>query len=227
MADPTFVLVHGAWHGAWAWDHVTPLLAEAGRSVVTVELPSAGHDAHTLGDLDADVAAVRTVLDGIEGDKILVGHSYGGIPITVAPDGRDDVTHLVYLCAFQLDEGESLLGALGGEVPPWIELVADGVASKANDADVICYADVDAAIAEQAKAQLALQSVASFATPVPVAAWKWIPSTYVICDQDQAIPPPAQEQMAQRSPHVHHLDSSHSPFFSMPQRVVDLLVATG
>ena len=52
-----------------------------------------------------------------------------------------------------------------------------------------------------------------------------MPSTYVLCEQDQAIPPPAQEQMSQRAGSVHRLAASHSPFLSMPDRVVELLLA--
>lgn len=50
-----------------------------------------------------------------------------------------------------------------------------------------------------------------------------MPSTYVVCDDDQAIPPPAQEMLAQRSGTVHHLPSGHSPFLSHPTELAALL----
>ena len=86
MADrPTFVLVHGAWHGAWCWDEVAARLRGDGAPVVAVDLPSVAGG----GDLYDDARAVRRVLDDIPGDKVLVGHSYGGIVITEASAAPD------------------------------------------------------------------------------------------------------------------------------------------
>ena len=59
--------------------------------------------------------------------------------------------------------------------------------------------------------------------PVRSVAWRDVPTTYVICDQDNAIPVFAQEHMSQRAGDVRRLDSSHSPFVSMPDRVVEII----
>jgi hypothetical protein len=75
---PTVVLVHGAWHGAWCWDEVVDRLGGDGLAVVAVDLPSVVSG----GDLYDDARAVRAVLDDRPGDKVVVGHSYGGIVIT-------------------------------------------------------------------------------------------------------------------------------------------------
>ena len=112
----TVVLVHGAWHGAWCWDEVVSRLSGDGLAVVTVDLPSVSSG----GDLYDDARALRQVLDDTPGDKVVVGHSYGGIVITEGAAGAEGVRHLVYLTAFMLDEGESLLATVGGERPPWI-----------------------------------------------------------------------------------------------------------
>ncbi|MCW2507931.1 MAG: hypothetical protein JWP68_1079, partial [Modestobacter sp.] len=107
----TLLLVHGAWHTSWAWQ---PLIAELSDiDVVTVDLPSSGTDPQALGDLTADADVVRAALAGIEGPVVVVGHSYGGLPITEAATAEDGVAHLVYLCAFQLDVGDSLVSSLG------------------------------------------------------------------------------------------------------------------
>ena len=225
MGGTPIVLVHGAWHGGWAWDELASRLRAAGRDVATVDLPSSGPDAGTLGDLAADASVVATALDATDGPAVLVGHSYGGQVISEASAGRDDVEHLVYLCAFMLDVGESLLGTLGGEVPDWFELVADGTASRANRNAEIFYADVDDDVAAASSARLGLQSVSSFAAELTGAGWHAVASTYVICDQDQAIPPGAQEAMSQRAGTVHRLASSHSPFLSMPDRVAEIILA--
>ena len=90
--EPTIVLVHGAWAGPAGWDKVTAKLQADGYVTRTP----------TLGLLSSydDVAIVRAQLDAIPGDKILVGHSYGGSVIAQAAAGRTDVLALVYTAAF-------------------------------------------------------------------------------------------------------------------------------
>ena len=76
-----------------------------------------------------------------------------------------------------------------------------------------------------ANARLTRQSVAAIATPQSAAAWKTVPSTYVVCDRDRAVPPPAREAMAARTGTVHRLPSSHSPFLSRPDEVAEIVLA--
>src|SRR3954471_17117003 len=123
MTDASIVLVHGAWHGAWCWDQLLPLLDAAGVEAVALDLPGHGGSAEPFGDLHADADSVRHFLDDGEGPVVLVGHSYGGAVVTDA-GSHPRVRHLVYLCAFQLDEGESCsAAAVDGAAP----------ASEAND----------------------------------------------------------------------------------------------
>jgi pimeloyl-ACP methyl ester carboxylesterase len=104
----TFVLVHGAWHGAWCWDRVVPLL---GESVVTPEL-------RLGGGLDDDVKDVITALDGCEGEVILVGHSYGGLVVRQAADQRPEkVGHLVLVEGWAGPDGSTLFDL----APDWFE----------------------------------------------------------------------------------------------------------
>src|SRR4051794_4806797 len=110
MTVTTAVLVHGAWHGAWCWEKLTPLLDEASVPWQALDLP--------LSSLEDDAAAVHKVLDAIEGPAVLLGHSYGGAVISQAGD-HPAVEHLVYLCAFALEAGES-----PAAVAPEIDLAA-------------------------------------------------------------------------------------------------------
>src|SRR3954471_3185281 len=96
--EATVVLVHGAWHGAWCWEKVVPLLGEAGVPVVAVGLP--------LTSLADDVDAVTATLDATGEPVVLCGHSYGEAVTTNAGDDSA-VEHLVYITAFACDEGES------------------------------------------------------------------------------------------------------------------------
>ena len=95
------LLVHGAWHGGWCWERVTPLLD---GDVRTVDLPTV----HAGGAFADDVAAVRAVLDEMDGPVTLVGHSYGGAVISEAGT-HPTVGHLVVVAGFVLDAGETTI----------------------------------------------------------------------------------------------------------------------
>lgn len=111
-----------------------------------------------------------------------------------------------------------------GTPPPWWEIhEAKGYIDPRRPREIF-YGDVDRLIANAAIARLGHQSFAAVSQPVTQASWHNIPSTYVICERDSAIPPTAQEGMARRRAHrIERLDTSHSPFLSQPSRVADLL----
>jgi pimeloyl-ACP methyl ester carboxylesterase len=226
MSDPpaTIVLVHGAWHGSWTWERVVPLLEGRGLAVRTVDLPSIGAAPDSGACLEGDAAAVRAVLDEVDGPVLLCGHSYGGMVISQAAAGHPAVARLVYLCAFMPEAGESLNGITGGP-PPWIVALDDGrMLSDLTKAPDTFYADCDSETCERAVARLRPMPVAPFEDPVHSPAWKELPSTYVVCTQDQAIPPELQQEVfAPRADEVLVLKKSHSPFFSAPTVVAELL----
>jgi pimeloyl-ACP methyl ester carboxylesterase len=215
----SLLLVHGAWHGSWAWD---PLLDHLdGLDARTVDLPSSGADPATLGDLRTDAEVVRTALAAMDGPVIVVGHSYGGVVVSEAATADTGAAHLVYLCAFQLDAGESLLAAVGGQPPPWWE-VHDGHLVVTGPEQVF-YDDCPADLTRAAVDRLGLQSRAAFEQPLTRAAWREVPSTYVVCEADRALPLVAQEQMAQRADDVVRLPDGHSPFLSSPAELARVL----
>ena len=219
MSKRSILLVHGAWHGGWTWRPLLPHLHEAGFDPFVVDLPSAGAG----GDLAADVRVVQQALAALPGPTIVVGHSYGGVVISEACAEQPVVSHLVYLCAFQLDVGESLMGMLNGKPLPWIAVdEATGLCTVPEPTPVF-YADVAPPLAAEFGARLRSQSLVSFMTSLTQAAWRAIPSTYIACTEDRAIPYPAQQAMAARARTVHTLRSSHSPFASQPAEVARIL----
>ncbi|XYH98648.1 alpha/beta hydrolase [Sorangium sp. So ce1128] len=141
-----------------------------------------------------------------------------------APGSRRGLAgFLVYLCAFMLGPGESLLSAIGGQDPPWWITSADGrTVTPAHPRDIF-YNDCIDEVAAAAEAALVPQARASFTRPLTTAAWQELPSTYVICERDNAIPVFAQEAMSQRAREVRRLDAGHSPFLSRPGDVVALV----
>jgi pimeloyl-ACP methyl ester carboxylesterase len=219
----TVLLVPGSWHGAWAYDAVVPPLERAGAGVRVLELPS-NDGSSGLAD---DAAAVRGALAAIGRPTVVVGHSYGGIAISEGAAGSPHAAALVYLCAFMLDAGQSLLDALGHQLPPWIALDAEAGRHIPGDPVAALYADCPPDVAERAAARLTHQSVAAIATPQSSAAWRELPSTYVVCTADAAVPPPVQEAMAARATRAEHLDASHSPFLSRPEEVAGIVLGAG
>ena len=212
------LLVPGSWHGAWCWDDVVDRLTAAGVDARAIELPS-NDGASGLGD---DAAAVAAAVAGFDTPPVVVGHSYGGIAIS---EGAAGAAGLVYLCAFMLEPGQALVDAMQQQLPDWIELDAQAGSHLATRTEEVLYADCTPEVAAAAGARLTRQSVAAIATPQSVAAWQRLPSTYVICEQDRAVPPPAQEAMSARAGNVHRLPSSHSPFLSRPDDVAELVLA--
>jgi pimeloyl-ACP methyl ester carboxylesterase len=220
----TVVLVHGGWHGSWCWARVVPLLDRRGVPVRTIDLPSIDADPDDRSALSGDAAAVTGLLDGVKEPALLCGHSYGGMVITQAAAGRQDVARLVYLCAFMPDAGESLLSIIG-ERAPWIVEQEDGRwLPDLERAATTFYADCDAETQRAATARLRPMPRAPVEEPVSSAPWRDIPSTYVVCTQDMAIPVEWQrERFAPQADDVVELEASHSPFFSQPSAVAGLL----
>jgi pimeloyl-ACP methyl ester carboxylesterase len=230
----TVVLVHGAFHGAWCWDEVVPGLGAVGVPALAVDLPGHGASTEPLGDLHKHSDWLRERLALVDGPVVLVGHSYGGAVITDAAAGAPDVVHLVYLCAVVPDVGEPVASILpdavrreetASDLDEALVRREDGTMSLLLEpAATAFYADCDAAVATRALARLGSQLSASFAQPVRAAAWREIPSTYVLCTDDRAINPAFQRAMAARTTEIVEWPTSHSPFLSRPDLVVALLV---
>ena len=222
---PTLLLVHGAWHGAWAWDPLAAILEHRGWTVERIDLPTV-HAASPEGlHLSDDADSVSAAIAAIDGPVVVVAHSYGGVPTTQAATA-ENVQHIVYIAAFVLDEGESLLAAVGGVAPSWW-VVEGPLATAGTDEEPpvsLFFADVEADAATAAAARLKPQSVLAFQEPLTTVAWRAKPSTFIVTEQDAIFPVPAQEALAARAGStVRRLDTSHSPFLSQPAAVADII----
>lgn len=226
MTSPRHViLVHGAWHGGWCFSALQQELDRRGIPSYAVDLPGHGASIQPLGDLTTDAEFVRDFLAvladrGID-DPVLVGHSYGGAVISQAAAMRPGVSTLIYLAAFALRVGESVMSALGSfprhdvSLGSAIQFRNDGssvlVSSIAREA---LYGSCAESIADAAVSRLTPQPMATMSQELTVSALEKIPSTYVICTRDEAVHPIHQEIMAQRCTQVVTLDTDHSPFLS-------------
>lgn len=219
---PTMLLVHGAWHGPWVWARLQPALAQLGWQTRTVQLPSSSGTADPDGvgpGVAEDAAVVRRALDDIGGPVVVVAHSYGGIPVSQATAGRTDVTQVVYLAAYQLDAGESMFSFHGVPVPG----SSAGLMPITGDPRAMFFQDVPDEPAEESLARLGSQSLRSCTDALTAAGWHTVPATYLVCEQDGALPVPLQEQLALRSGTVRRLPSGHSPQLSMPTELAAVL----
>lgn len=117
----TFVLIHGAWHGAWAWKSVKKALELGGHTVLTPTMTGLAEKQHLLSDtisLDDLVAEVVDAINAVDlHNVVLVGHSFGGVLIAaIAEQIAERVKHLVYLDASILENGESVFSVMPPEV---------------------------------------------------------------------------------------------------------------
>lgn len=214
------VLVHGAWADGSCWSDVIPRLQARGLNVTAVQNP--------LTSLTDDVVATRRALALQDGPTVLVGHSWGGVPITEA--GLDPkVTALVYVAARAPDAGEDF-GALAARYPTMPAragvVTHDGYSWLTKDAFVRYFAgDVEPARA------LALHAVQQpiaadlFAGRTTVAAWREKPSFYAVSTNDQTTNPDLERFLAKRmGATAIELPSSHVSMISHPQAITDLIL---
>jgi pimeloyl-ACP methyl ester carboxylesterase len=197
---PTIVLVHGAWAGTAGWDDVVARLQKVGYQTAT---PALG-----LQSSYADVATVEAALDAIPGDKILVGHSYGGSVISQAAAGRSDVLALVYTAAFVPDAGESLIGLGAGYAPPaalqpgHLIFLGESFVSPTLIAPEFFRGDFAADLNPKLAAQLSDQQVPTsfglFFEPAGAVAWHTLPSWYAVSGLDRMVDPALQRDLAAR-----------------------------
>lgn len=220
MAAPVknIVLVHGAFVDGSGWNPVARILNKAGYKVSIVQEPQT-----SLAD---DVAATRRVLALQSGKSLLVGHSYAGMIISDA--GNDpSVAGLVYIAAFQPEQGDSLL-SLAKKYPPAAQSITETPDHFLYIKPENFHADfaADLPVKETnllAQSQL-MPAVAAFTAPAGVPAWKTKPSWAVVATQDRAINPELERFMAKRAHStITELKGNHAIYASQPEKIATLI----
>jgi pimeloyl-ACP methyl ester carboxylesterase len=222
MSDlPNVVLVHGAWADGSSWSAVIERLQAKGYNVTAPQFPETS--------TEADVARLRQVLKRQNGPTVLAGHSYGGQIMTALGADAPNVVGLVYVAAFGIDEGESL-GALLGSGPPTPALANLAVDEQGfgwlPEDDFVGHfaADLDP---DRARVLYAVQqpiSMSTFDYAMGKPAWKSLPSWFVVAANDEAIPPDAERQFAQRMEATTvEVTAGHLAMVTHPETVVELI----
>jgi len=220
---PAIVLVHGAFADASGWSRVIPILERDGYFVTAVQIP--------LTSLSDDVATAKRVVDSQKGPVVLVGHSYGGAVITGAAAGSPNVKALVYLAAFAPEGGEALgaPGAKFAQPPLNSALIPDSAGflyiDRAKFHDAFCKDLPEAEARVMAATQKPL-SGSVFEASVSAAAWKTVPTWYVVSSQDRAINPELERFYAKRmGATTSEISASHVAFLSHPSEVAKVILA--
>jgi pimeloyl-ACP methyl ester carboxylesterase len=218
---PNIVLVHGAWADGSCWSAVIERLQAQGHTVTAPQFP--------MGALADDVARLRQVLGRQDGPTVVVGHSYGGQIMTALGTDAPNVTGLVYVAAFGLDEGESI-GALLAQGPPTpaiahLDIDEQGYAWLPEDDFVAHFAgDVDPVKAKVMHAVQQPLAGSALEETMGAPAWKSLPSWYLVAANDEAIPPDAERQFAARMEATTvEVPSSHVAMVSRPDDVTELI----
>jgi pimeloyl-ACP methyl ester carboxylesterase len=165
----TYILVHGAWHGSWCWKRVRAALQSAGHNVFTPTLAGLGERSHVNSaavDLSTHIADVVNLIKWEElSDVVLCAHSYGGSVISgVADQIPDRIRALVFLDAFLLENGESLMDILPSEVAQAVrdQAEATGEGWKVNPIPAHIFGVRDSRDAAWVDAQCTPQAIATF-----------------------------------------------------------------
>lgn len=233
-----FVLVHGSCHGAWCWRDLVPALRARGHKAVAIDLPGHGADRTPAARITLDLYAERVAaaLDGHREPAILLGHSAGGTSIIAAAERVPErIGRLVFLCAYALRDGETLADVrrrtIRQPLLPAVRRSPDGLTFTVDPAlaPAIFYSDCSPEAVAYAVPRLCPEPILPQETPVRVTARSArLPRRYILCEADATIPPEAQEAMVRDWPQgdVVRLDSGHSPFFSQPDRLAEILAAS-
>lgn len=223
---PTVVLVPGMWHGAWCWEAVQQALASRGVESVAVELPrkaiEGGRD-----DFVGHCEYLQRVLRDIGGSVVLVGHSYGGAVLSEAGRAENVIGH-IYVSAFNLEPGESVASLAdaqaGAANDDAIDLVGGYLAVDHETAISAFYHDVPYELAETSFAKLVPEEASTRNTPATDAAWRDVPSHFVICMRDRAITLGLQRILAQRLDSSSEIETGHMPMLVKPAELADRLI---
>ncbi|TGJ88431.1 hypothetical protein E0Z10_g340 [Xylaria hypoxylon] len=240
MASPAFVLLHGAWHSPRCWSRLVPELEKAGYTTVAPSLPSSGSTPPTR-DWAGDVEVIRRTVSQLvmERGVVVVMHSFSGMTGGTALEGLDKqsclakglrggVVRLIYVVAFLVPEGfqHSPHGTRDQMVPEMkTDLERGTVTVLPEDAKDMFYQDVDDETVVELVKDLRPQSIGAFWSTTEHAAWRVIPTTYILTLKDKPSTVAATRYLIDTAkasgPHkidsVIEVDTGHSPFISQPE----------
>lgn len=235
IAKSTVVLVHGAWHGAWCWDRLVPLLRNQDCIVHAPTLPGLGERRAELSSaitLDTHVSEIAGLLASLQlSNVVLVGHSYGGVVITGVADREAlRIRRLIYLDALTLDHGESLSSIIGTE--RWGQMTKaaqeHGAGVGLPSPPAAAFGVLDPSDAAFVTPRLTLQPINTFAQTLQLKHpfGNGLPKVYIDCnDPSMAAVAPFKARVRSQSDWIYEsLATGHDAMLSAPTSLAELLL---
>jgi pimeloyl-ACP methyl ester carboxylesterase len=224
-----FVLVHGGAHGAWCWDRLVPRLRENTTTGAVLAVDLCGHG-HRLGDRPQGEIRIADYVDSVVeelesadlSDVVLVGHSLAGITLPeVAARCPDRIHRLVYLSTTNPPVGSCVNDSMAHPLSP-ISRGVDVTEAFCSDLDEETAAWLVGNLGPQPEGVLA-ESIRRVAGP------REIPSTYVLLEKDEVLPPAYQLEQAETigADEIVRFEAGHSAFASRPTELAELLLSLG
>ena len=235
MQNVTLLLVHGAWSGEWVWKDVTPILDARHTKWASLDLPGCGNNPSRGWRVTmADYAnAINQVAETITGPVVLVGHSAGGFPISLAASTTaTPYAGLIYLAAYLPKHGERIMtlgpknkGSLitaslkpnifAGQLDTAVDHYLEALYHDCSDCDTDAL--IKKHTPEPMRPGLARMKLTE--------QFDRTPKFYVECTHDRAITPDFQKLMRERynlEPAA-TLDTGHMPMFAAPSETAEVL----
>ena len=223
---PTIVLVHGAFADGSSWNKVIPILQQKGYKTIAVQNP--------LTSLSDDVAFVERALAEVQGNVVLVGHSWGGVVITQAGN-NEKVKSLVYVAAYAPGEGQSIesiskdahevrkIPNVPGLADP---VISDGYIRLKEEAVIKHFAqDLPEQEARLIAAGQGRFHTSTISAKISNPAWKNKPSFFIVAENDHIISPQVEGEMAKNiRATTFHLPTSHVAMLSKPAQVAEVII---
>lgn len=232
-----YILVHGAWEGAWSWQKTATELENAGHQVTAIDLPGSYGNEQTIPQVTMAryIETVAAVIQQLDHQVVLAGHSMAGAIISqVAELMPEKIERLVYVAAFLLKNGDSVLEAMqrdpDGEYLPALDFAEDQSYATVSEQTVrtIAFHDVDEKDIQHALPLMAeKQATEPFMSKVVVTPENFgsVPKTYIRTTIDKITSPVLQDEMVANweVENVHVLASGHFPALSMPEELARVL----
>lgn len=234
----TFLFIHGSWHGSWSWDRIVPYLKKEGHTILSPNLPGRGccQTPHSEITLQTHVDFLKNLIQNLPGQVILVGHSFGGIIATqLANEVPHKIAHIIYLCAFLPQNGESLMEiakSLNHKHKPLAMKVDPTQTTISLDPSYLPYLFFNCCSLEEqhwAIKQICVEPFRPMTTKVTLreSLLENIPKTYIECTKDNALTIDAQKAMHTKYRcKVISLPTDHSPFLSAPLALTRALLSS-
>lgn len=228
----TLLLVHGGWCSSWVWENLSPELQVPAK---VIDLPGHAGDGRTMWSVTLNDYAdtVINAAKAIEGRVILVGHSAGGFVINAAagkdPDAFDE---LVYLAGLVPIGGERIMqvapknttSVMNSGVRP--NPLRGIISLNQNVCHDALYHDCCEEIEKRASSRIEAEPLRPGLAKLKLSdKFYSLPKSYILCTEDNAIPPDAQRRMAKRSdvPVKHEIATGHMPMYSAPSELATIL----